>query len=208
MTDKDYTALAFVMDRSGSMQSIRREVEQGMQDILTALRAQPGKVTVDLVSFNTIVTHDTKLQPLANFGFQLIPSGGTALYDGIVTACSNMRDQIENLDEDARPGHVQIVVVTDGAENSSKDADAVLTRDTVEWCTDNLGWDFTFLGANQDAVVVAGALGFEGKKSQTFAATTDGVAGVSSSLAEYINATRRGEDAEYSDSHRKASMGH
>lgn len=207
MTNKDYTALMFIMDRSGSMQSIQRSVEDGMRQIITDLKAQPGKVTVDLVSFSTDVTHTNKLTPLNQFDFALHPRGGTALYDAIVTGASAMRDQIDELADDDKPEHVQIVVVTDGEENSSKNADAVLVADTVQWCSENLGWDFTFLGANQDAVFVGAALGFEGKKSMTFASTASSVEGTSASLADYINQTRRGEDASYSDSHRAAARG-
>lgn len=203
--NKDYTALMFIMDRSGSMRDIKQSVETGMRGIISDLAKQPGKVTVDLVDFDTEITHSSKLVPLSNFRFVLEPRGGTALYDAIVTGASEMRKQIEKMTEDARPAHVQIVVVTDGHENSSKVADAVLVKDTVEWSTDNLGYDFTFLGANQDAVVTGAALGFEGKKSMTFNSTASGVAGTSSSLADYINQTRRGEDASYSDSHRSAA---
>lgn len=206
MTDKDYTALMFIMDRSGSMSSIKTSVESGMRDILKDLRSQPGKVTIDLIDFDTEITHSQKLVPLDRFSFTLSPRGGTALYDAIVTGASELRKELEALPEDKRPEHVQVVVVTDGDENSSKNADAQLVSDTVTWCTDNLGWDFTFLGANQDAVFTAAALGFEGKKAMTFAATTSGVAGTASSLSDYINQTRRGEDASYSDSHRSAAM--
>ena len=88
MTNKDYTALMFIMDRSGSMNSIRSSVEQGMRDIVEGLKGQPGKVTVDLVSFDTEITHTDKFVPLDKFQFILSPRGGTALYDAIPAGCT------------------------------------------------------------------------------------------------------------------------
>lgn len=204
MTDNGL-ALLFIVDRSGSMSSIRGNVVEGMNDIVADLKRQPGHVTVDYVQFNESIEHTHKGVPLSQFKFDLQPGGQTALYDGIVTGVSNLRERIAK--KKNKPGKVQVVVVTDGHENASRVADAQLVKDTVEYMTAQFGWDFTFLGANQDAVFVGAALGFEGKKSMTFASTAAGVAGTAGSLSDYINQTRRGEDASYSDSHRSAAMG-
>lgn len=212
MANKDYTALLLIIDRSGSMSNIQSAMVDGIngikKDLLKEVAASGGKITVDVVQFDTEIEHVNKFTPLALYTPYLDPRGSTALYDGIVTGASNLRDAIELLDEDERPGHVQVVVVTDGQENASRLADAQLVSDTVTWCTDQLGWDFTFLGANQDAVYVGAALGFEGKKSMTFNSTAAGVAGTASSLSSYIASARRGEDAEYSDADRTAALGH
>lgn len=204
---KNKLALLFIMDRSGSMDSIRRSVETGMNDIIRDLRNAGADATVDLVQFDTEIEHVSKGVPLDRFTFRLDPRGGTALYDGIVTGVSNLRERIALLKASERPDKVQVVVVTDGQENSSKVADAQLVKDTVEWQS-NLGWDFTFLGANQDAVFVSAALGFEGKKAMTFASTASGVSGTANSLSDYIQQTLNGQDAQYNDAHRSSAMGH
>lgn len=198
-------SLLFIVDRSGSMSSIQRSVVEGMNQIVRDLKAQPGKVVVDYVQFDDVIEHTHKGVPLEQFRFDLDPRGSTALYDGIVTGVSNLRERIAK--KKNKPSKVQVVVVTDGKENASTVADAQLVKDTVEYMSANHGWDFTFLGANQDAVFVGAALGFEGKKSMTFASTASGVAGTANSLSDYINQTRRGEDASYTDAHRSAAMG-
>ena len=205
MTDNSL-ALLFIVDRSGSMSSIRHSVVEGMNDIIRDLKGQPGKVLVDYVQFDDVIEHTDKGVPLEQFRFTLDPRGSTALYDGIVTGVSNLRERLSK--KKSKPSRVQVVVVTDGKENASQVADAQLVKDTVEYMTATFGWDFTFLGANQDAVFVGAALGFEGKKSMTFASTAAGVAGTANSLSDYINQTRRGEDASYSDAHRTKAMGH
>lgn len=201
-------ALLFIMDRSGSMQSIRWDVEKGMKDIVEDLKQSGANVSVDLVQFDTEIEHPVRGVPIDQFHFRLEPRGGTALYDGIVTGVSNLRERIAGLPAKKRPDAVQVVVVTDGEENSSKVADAQLVKDTVEYQTATAGWDFTFLGANQDAVFVSAALGFEGKKAMTFASTASGVQGTANSLSNYIQQTLAGQDAQYSDEQRASALGH
>lgn len=212
MPNKDYTALVLVVDRSGSMESIQRDMLRGIRgirdDLIKDVKANGGKVTVDVFQFDNYIDHIEKSTKIEDFEPRLEPRGGTALYDAIVKAASDSRDAFDLLADDKQPGKVQVVVVTDGEENSSRTADAQLVSDTVNWTTDNLGWDWAFLGANQDAVYVGATLGFEGKKSMTFASTAAGVSGTSSSLSDYIAQTRRGEDASFSDDHRKAALGH
>ena len=207
MGNKNSLALLFVMDRSGSMDSIRYDVEKGMRDIVSDLQRSGSNVTVDLVQFDTEIEHVAQGIPIRDFSFRLSPRGRTALYDGIVTGVNNLRTRLNGMPAAKRPDKVQVVVVTDGEENASQVADAQLVKDTVEYQTAQ-GWDFTFLGANQDAVFVSAALGFEGKKAMTFASTASGVAGTANSLSDYIQQTLSGQDAQYSDAHRAASAGH
>lgn len=206
MPDNDYTAVLFILDRSGSMGGIARTVEDSMRQLAREQAAAPGKCTIDLVTFNTEVVHAATMVDAKDFRFELSPGGGTALYDGVVVGITKLRTAIDKLPKNKQPKYVQVVVVTDGEENSSKVADVVLVRDTIAWHADNLGWDISFLGSNQDAVIAGAALGIEGKKSMTFSSTASGVQGAATSLNDYIAQTRSGKDAGFSDENRKASV--
>lgn len=50
----------------------------------------------------------------------------------------------------------QVVVVTDGEENSSHEFDLDAVRALVAHQKEQYSWDFMFLGANQDAVLSGG----------------------------------------------------
>lgn len=207
MPQKDHTSVLVILDRSGSMDSIRGSVESGLRQVASEQAQALGTCEFDLVSFSTDRTYDEQATPASSFRPRLYPGGMTALYDAIVWGVNKFRERLDGLPDAQRPQYVQVIVATDGEENSSEFADAVLVRDTIQFHTDNYGWDFTFLGSNQDAVLAGALMGFEGKKSMTFASTSKGVAGATSALSDYIAQTRSGKDAGYDDSHRKAAVG-
>ena len=207
MPQKDHTRVLVILDRSGSMDSIRGEVERGLRQVAVDQSKMLGTCEFDVVSFSDDRTYDSRAVPAKDFSVRIIPGGQTAMYDAIVWGVGKFKEAIGALPDSSRPQYVQVIVATDGQENNSKFADAVLVRDTIQFHTDNYGWDFTFLGSNQDAVLAGALLGFEGKKSMTFASTSKGVAGASSALSDYIAQTRSGQDAGYDDNQRAASVG-
>ena len=54
--------------------------------------------------------------------------------------------------QSAEEGFLTVDVVTDDKENASQEYTADAVRQVVTEQTDRYGWDFVFLGANQDAV--------------------------------------------------------
>lgn len=208
MPKKGYTAILVVLDNSGSMSDIARTVEDSLAQVAREQAALPGDCTFDLVRFSSEVHYEQQNVAAKDFRPRLSPSGMTALYDAIVFGVTWFRERLDDLDDADKPEFVQIVVATDGEENSSTAVDALLVRDTVAMHTQAYGWDFTFIGANQDAIMAGALLGFEGKKSMTFNATDAGVKGAASGLAAYIAQTRAGQDAGYSDADRDAAMAH
>lgn len=206
MTKPGYTAIAMIVDESSSMGGIRTSVLEGLTKVRDEQAKLPGSVTFDYALFASDYRQVVSMQSPQAFRPTLNPDGMTALYDAIVLGVTDFRQAIERLPADQRPEFVQVIVATDGDENASRNADALLVKDTIQWHAQNLGWDFTFLGANQDAVFAGAALGFEGKKSMTFGSTAAGVSGATSSLSDYIASVRRGEDASYSDDQRTAAV--
>ena len=57
--------------------------------------------------------------------------------------------------EPERPGKVLFVVLTDGEENSSRRYSQMMIADRIEHQRKKYGWEFVFLGANQDAIMTA-----------------------------------------------------
>ena len=52
MTNADYTHLTLVVDRSGSMRSIRQEAQGGINALVAEQFTLPGKLTVTLSQFD------------------------------------------------------------------------------------------------------------------------------------------------------------
>ena len=207
MTDANYTGLLLIIDRSGSMTTIRNDMVGGLESMLRDQAAEPGRLSVDIVTFDTEIETQATFADPANVVVALEPRGATALYDAIGHAVSTFGWRLALLPEDQRPGTVQVVVATDGEENSSHEWTAESVRTLVRQQTNDFNWDFVFLGANQDAVLTGAHLGFQADKSMTYAAVPDGVAGLSAGLNDYIKRSRTGVDGAFSSEQRKAATG-
>src|SRR6187551_3395488 len=170
MTDPNYTAMLLVIDRSGSMESIRDDMVGGLTAMIESQAALPGILTLDVFNFDTVIERQYSLASPAGVTIELEPRGGTALHDAIGMSVTEFGRTLAALPEHARPETVQVVVVTDGEENSSREFNGASVKKLVEQQTEKYGWDFVFLGANQDAVTAGAKLGFQADSSMTFAA--------------------------------------
>jgi len=61
--------------------------------------------------------------------------------------------------ESDRPGLVVFCIITDGAENASREFTKAKIKEMIEHQTTAYKWQFTFLGSNQDAFAEAGGIG-------------------------------------------------
>lgn len=208
MTDSQYTHIAVVADRSGSMSSIEKDMNGGLQTFLAEQAKEPGTLVVDITTFDTQIETPFEDASVADIKFPVIvPRGGTALYDAIGQTVVRLGEKFAALEEDKRPGKVLVIVVTDGQENSSKEyrgkegAEAI--KALVERQQDEYQWGFVFLGANIDSFAVGGGLGFRADATMDFVASSAGVGGLTRSLSGYTSAYRGGEDAAFTEKDRE-----
>ena len=184
------TALLLVIDRSGSMQGIRDDMVGGLQRMLADQAAQPGIATVDIVVFDTEIELQCSMVDIAEARIRLEPRGSTALYDALGSSIEGFASTLDSLPAAARPDIVQVIVVTDGHENSSRRFTAQQVRALVESHQRERDWEFVFLGANQDAVLTGTRLGFDAGSSMTFAAKGEQVDSMADSLSRYVTDVR------------------
>lgn len=168
MTDPNYTAMLVILDRSGSMSAIRTDMEGGVQQLIAHHAAQPGMVTVDLVTFDGEIEHTHAFAAPADVKVELVPRGSTALYDAIGVSFAGFGAALAALPEHARPGTVLVTIVTDGQENASREYTARDVKRLIETQRDTYDWDVSFLGANQDAVLEAQRIGIDAKDALTY----------------------------------------
>jgi len=197
MTNPDYTALLLIVDRSGSMGSIRDDMVGGLETLLAKQAQQPGRLTVDIVAFDDRVEHQATFADPATVRVELEPRGMTALLDALGESLEGFRSALNAMPEHARPDTVQVVVVTDGQENASKTWTLPRVNRLVTELTAELGWDFVYLGAGQDAIEVGRGLGFDPGSSMAWDASSDAVGSSNESLNRYINDVRGGSKKEF-----------
>lgn len=208
MTNKDYTAVVLVVDRSGSMGSIAKSVQGTLEEFVSAQLAEPGRLTIDTVFFDTEVEHRASFVDPAKekLDLELRPRGMTALFDAVGSKIDSFGETLGKLPEDERPSKVIFVIATDGAENSSTDYDQRKIAELIKHQREVYAWDFTFIGANQDAVLTAQGLNIPAGSAITFSATDDGAANVINSMSTYVSASRKGFAAGYSAEDRAAAV--
>lgn len=204
MTQQDYTALVFVVDRSGSMSGIAGDMEGAISALLDSQKALPGKLTVDSVLFDNEVDFVHYWADPANVQIRINPRGSTALYDAIGFKVDQFGLALASMAPENRPSKVIFAIVTDGFENASVEhtADSVKRRITHQ--TEKYGWDFTYLGANQDAVLVAQTMGIAAGSALTW--NTRNVTAATQTMDAYVTGTRTLGSYTYSAAERSANQ--
>jgi uncharacterized protein YegL len=160
MTNPDRRLVVVILDRSGSMQRVKTDTEGGLKAFLDAQTEAPGHTTVSLYQFDDQYDVVYESKPLADVPpYRLLPRGATALFDAIGRTVAAVGEQLAALPEDNRPAEVIVVILTDGQENASREYTRAAVKGAITRQQEKFGWKFVFLGADQDAFAVSGAMG-------------------------------------------------
>lgn len=146
-----------IIDESGSMQSIKCEAINSVNETIQTIRAAEKMHTdqehyVSLVTFNSdvkvindcVAVADVK--ELTNETYQ--PDCCTALYDAMGLSVNALRKHVAPDDK------VLVTIVTDGYENASREWNGKAIKALVEQMRGQ-GWVFAYIGANHDVESVA-----------------------------------------------------
>lgn len=165
----------FILDRSGSMESIKESTIKGFNEYLQGLKAKKQEVLFSLTIFDTqSIEHLYKLTPVKAVkplnSETFVPRAGTPLYDAVVETLEKAAKDIQELKNTA----VLAVILTDGEENSSTKHDASCVRDLVKKLEKKGNWTFLYLGANQDAWKNASVLAMDTSNAVKWESTRHG----------------------------------
>lgn len=163
----DYTHITVILDRSGSMESIRDDTIGGFNTFLQQQKAEPGQATLTLVQFDTQDPYEVihKFRPIAQIppltAETFVPRASTPLLDAMGRGINDLAKCIADLPEPGRPGKVVMAFVTDGQENSSHEFSKRDIEQMVKEKTEKAGWQFVFLSADLAATADATQLGID-----------------------------------------------
>ena len=147
-------------------------------------------LALDFATFDNEIDWQCTMADPASVTIALEPRGGTALLDAIGFSVNQFGHHLAALPEQARPETIQVVVVTGGEENSSREYRPDAVRALVKQQTEMYQWDFVFLGANQDAVLTGAALGFDADSSLTYSPAPENVGAMNKNLSRYVTDVR------------------
>jgi uncharacterized protein YegL len=169
MTRSDLTHLYFLLDRSGSMQSIKTDTEGGFAAFIDEQRKAPGECRVTLAQFDNEYDVVYNSVPLSDIPpLRLQPRGSTALLDAMGRLVTSAGAELAKLPEDQRPGTVIVAIMTDGLENASQEWTHHAIKALVEQQTNDYSWQFMYMGADQDAIEVGASIGVGAGSSVTY----------------------------------------
>lgn len=200
------THITFVLDSSGSMEKIADDTRGGFNRFLKDQRDEDGEATVTLYDFNDtveLVYHDRAIEEADKLTAEnYTPGGQTALHDALARAIDETADRIEAMAPANQPDNVIVVTLTDGKENASETPqDAV--RERVETRQEE-GWEFLFIGANQDAALTAEKVGMDADSSLSMSHSGEGAKEAYESASESISRARQtGESGGFTDEDRQ-----
>lgn len=197
MTDPTYTHIAFLLDRSGSMQAIKKDTEGGFDAFVRSQAESGGRCTVTLAQFDTtyeVVYTGVDVGEVP--ALDLRPRGTTALLDSIARLIHETGDWLSAKPEGDRPGTVLVGIMTDGLENASTEWTRPAVKALIESQEHDYSWTFSYLGANQDAIEVGASIGVDRSRSMTYTGDRVGAAmdAYSLSTARLRQARGAGQD--------------
>jgi hypothetical protein len=160
MTRSDLTHIYFLLDRSGSMQSIKSDIEGGFAAFVEEQRRGTGECRATLAQFDDVYELVYADRPIADVPpLDLQPRNMTALHDAMGRMVTDAGRTLDAMKADERPGTVIVAIMTDGMENASKEWTGASIKGLVNQQSNVFGWTFMYMGADQDAIEVGASLG-------------------------------------------------
>lgn len=192
---ENLTELVFILDRSGSMGGLESDTIGGFNSMLAKQQKEDGEAFVSTVLFDdkTEVLHDRiaikDVKPLTEDEYYV--RGCTALLDAVGGAIHH----IGNIHKYARPEDVPaktlFIITTDGLENASTKYTYDEIKKMIERRKEKYHWEFLFLGANIDAVEVAGRMGIQKERAVNYECDSAGTSLNFNVLEKAVMSVRR-----------------
>lgn len=173
------TEIAFVMDRSGSMESMKSEAIGGFNHFLDVQKQEPGDVRFTLVLFDHEYLKHYDHMPLANVSHlnseTYEPRGSTALLDAMGRTIDEIGQRLALTPEHERPSKVIVACMTDGFENASKVYSNAKVAQMIEHQSSVYSWEFVFLGATLESREMAKSWTIKDADIMAYVPTPSGV---------------------------------
>lgn len=165
--------ITIIFDRSGSMSSMQEAVVEGFNSFVKEMKDTPGDSKWTLIQFDDrdsargageefpLVSFEQKGEREVPFltADDYKPRGGTALIDAVCSTIQKVSSRVSGQEDHTK---VIMMIVTDGCENQSREFNNRRMREMIGE-TQGRGWQYIYLGANQDSFAEAGNIGIGGQ---------------------------------------------
>ena len=194
----DLTEIAYVLDRSGSMQSLASDAIGGFNSFLSSQKALEGRANFTLVLFDheyLVIHKSMDLRQVPDLDARTyVPRGQTALLDAVGRTIDDLGAHLAGIPESQRPAKVIVAIFTDGLENASRVFTTEKLAASIKHQQEKYGWEFLFLAANQDAIATAATIAIPAAQAMNFAASPLGVRESHENLNQRITQSRQAKN--------------
>lgn len=194
--DTEWTHIAILLDKSGSMHSLNPE--NTAQQVVGLVKEQTGgKITVTAATFSdkyNVIRENIDGTTFNLTAKDINPEGPTALQSSLCRIIDDTGKYLASLTQ-TRPGRVVVIVLTDGEENASDDEYAgepgrKLVAEKITHQQEKYNWVFYFLGTNIDAVKTGKRYGIDARTCINYHSSQQGCTNVMRSASHALNRVR------------------
>lgn len=145
---KDKTVIGFLLDETGSMQSLKEETIKSFNEYVDSIKSETKDVVMTLTKFNSkkieIVYNLKHLENIPSLNEEdYVPDNLTPLYDAIGKTIREMESHMKDCKK------ALFIIQTDGYENASKEYSLDAIQELIKE-KEKENWTFVYLGANLD----------------------------------------------------------
>ena len=175
---KGLTEIVFILDRSGSMSGLEADTIGGYNSMLAKQKKEDGEAIISTVLFDdqVEVLHDRvsldRAEQITDKEYYV--RGCTALLDAVGGAIHHIGNVHKYARDEDRPEKMLFIITTDGMENASHRYTYDKVKKMVERQKKKYHWEFIFLGANIDAIEVAGRFGVAPSRAVRYESDSEG----------------------------------
>ena len=197
---KGLTEIVFILDRSGSMSGLEKDTIGGYNSLIRKQKGEEGEAIISTVLFDDKVEllHDRvsldNIQPMTEDEYYV--RGCTALLDAVGGAIHHIGNVHKYARKEDVPEKTLFIITTDGMENASRRYSYDKVKQMIERQKEKYGWEFLFLGANIDAIEVAGRFGIQPERAVNYNCDSEGTAVNYKALSKAVSRVRQCSVAE------------
>lgn len=156
VTFDDFFKIVLVLDESGSMESIRDQIINSINDlIMEQKQIKERPATFTLIKFSDNVKEVIVNKLLSNVNSltnrDYVPSGSTALYDAIGKTIDRFRNE----------KNVLMVIITDGQENASRQYSRNQINKMINDKKINNDWTYVYLSSDLSTEIQGDNIGLK-----------------------------------------------
>ena len=170
-----------ILDKSGSMDFIRQAAFTGCNEVLNGIKAAAKKHADTQEHFASLMLFDTESMPYILDMVpaeqitlmkedQFIPCACTPLLDAIGIALTRLEAEVKKHER----AIASVTIITDGYENASTEYNAQQIHQLIGRLKEQEGWNFAFMGANQDVTKVCIDLNIDVQNAQAWEFSAEG----------------------------------